>query len=254
VASGWISKKEVIMRYFKFLTLMFIFIFFFSCHKKEQVINPNAKDYFPLATGNYWEYIVYHFEVIAETVFVRNVTYVLLRVDNKSIIKRKEFFKINRYNDEENTGYGSFPSQTYYLRVEDEFLLIRGCDGQGNVLIDTLFHSPNIHNGKPWYVKGMFFSEEGLPYQAIYAGEEVVNLRMDSFNCVKINYSIDPNEEPGSEELYFFEDPEGDIHNLTIWYGEDCGIVKMKAEHIEEPNHKYVYEWILIDYYVKKEQ
>ena len=246
------------MRYFKFLTLMFIFIFFFSCHKKEQVINPNAKDYFPLASGNYWEYEVIHWEVAeGQDSILEEHKVVQLVVDDKSIVKGKEFFKINRcdmeiYSEDNDSSISS--SRRYYLRTEDEFLLIRGCDEEGNVLIDTLFHHPNIRNGKPWYVKGRYFYEGGLPYQAIYAGEEVVKLRIDSFNCVKINYSIDPNEDPGCDEFYFFE--EEDFHTASFWYAKGVGIVKIVAEYLddEESGAKDVYIWKLRDYYIKKEQ
>jgi hypothetical protein len=233
MASGWISKKEEIMRYFKFLTLMFIFIFFFSCHKKEQVINPNAKDYFPLATGNYWEYKVRYFEIEgSDTTEYEESDTVRIEVGEKRPIKGKEYFNVAV----PNAGVDN------YVRTEDEFILILACDLSYE---DTLFYHTHIQDGDPWYVKGDEWESGIPPYVARYVGKEVINLPVGSFDCIKIEYNNSDLICP----FYFVGDA---FNNLSFWFGKGVGIVKITAEWVYEEGEKDVLQWELINYYIKK--
>uniref|UniRef100_A0A7V5XZ41 DUF3108 domain-containing protein n=1 Tax=candidate division WOR-3 bacterium TaxID=2052148 RepID=A0A7V5XZ41_UNCW3 len=217
------------MRYFKFLTLMFIFIFFFSCHKKEQVINPNAKDYFPLATGNYWEYKVRYFEIEgSDTTEYEESDTVRIEVGEKRPIKGKEYF----YVDVDN-----------YVRTEDEFILILACDLSYE---DTLFYHTHIQDGDPWYVKGDEWESGIPPYVARYVGKEVINLPVGSFDCIKIEYY-------NRDLLSWFYFMEGDHYDsISFWFGKGVGIVKINGETVYEEDEKDVLQWELINYKVKK--
>jgi len=237
VASGWISKKEVIMRYFKFLTLMFIFIFFFSCHKKEQVINPNAKDYFPLATGNYWEYKERWFEIRgSDTIEYYEPETVRIEVGGKRVINGKEFFCVTVWRK-------GVPYLDYYMRTEDEFILII-CVGFSYE--DTLFYYAHIQDGEPWYVKGAQWERGILPFKARYVGKEVINLPVGSFDCIQIEYY-------NRDLLSWFYFMEGDHYDsLSFWFGKGVGIVKINGEILYGDESKDALQWELINYKVKK--
>jgi len=231
VASGWISKKEVIMRYFKFLTLMFIFIFFFSCER--EVANPNIKEYFPLATGNYWEYEVSDFYIYRDTTEWEVRDTFRIEVGEKWIINGKEFFEVKVIS----MGMGE-EWETYWMRAEDEFLLIYSKHSEK---IDTLLSHSHIKNGDPWSVKGPAWYEEADLFEAKYVGREKIN----SFDCLRVNYI-----HLGEGDYFYFLDAE--FSNISFWYGKNCGIVKIVAEFSYAPNDIEGCQWELINYKVKK--
>jgi hypothetical protein len=234
VASGWISKKEVIMRYFIFLTLMFIFIFFFSCER--EVVNPNIKEYFPLATGNYWEYELSNFFTSRDTTEWEVEDTFRIEVGEKWIINGKEFFEVKVIS----MGMGDPEElETYWMRAEDEFLLIYSEDSEDSVKIDTLLSHSHIKNGDPWSVKGPYWYEGADLFEAKYVGREKIN----SFDCLRVNY-IHPDD---CDYFYFLV--EWDFSNLSFWYGKNCGIIKIVAMFDDFEG----YQLKLINYKIKKE-
>jgi len=155
------------------------------------------------------------------------------------IIAGKEFFRIDG------------PDVTYFIRAEDEFLLILHLyrPNDEDTIIDTLLHHQNFHGGKSWFVKGYKWESEYMPYRADYDGTEVISLPVGSFDCLKVNYTNNP-DEYDCTDFYFLDDT--DYHIISFWYGKDVGIVKIEAAYVDEEGDKDVCQWKLIRYGLKK--
>uniref|UniRef100_A0A7C6ECW7 Uncharacterized protein n=1 Tax=candidate division WOR-3 bacterium TaxID=2052148 RepID=A0A7C6ECW7_UNCW3 len=88
-----------------------------------------------------------------------------------------------------------------------------------------------------------------MPYRADYDGTEVVSLPIGSFDCLKVNYTNNP-DEYDCTEFYFLDD--WGFHIISFWYGKDVGIVKIEAVYDYGDGDKDICQWKLIKYGLKK--
>lgn len=217
------------------LLLLLLLIPLLFCLKERN--NPDIPAYLPLATGNYWVYESRDFEILgSDTTWDSDATIIRYEVGAKKNIAGKEFFEIIEISD-----YG--PWVRYYMRAEDKFLLIYSPQNE-DTIIDTLMHHQNFHGGRSWYLKGEDWEPEYQLFKADYDGTEVINLPIGSFDCIKVDYTSNPDEE--NYGVFYLLDTES--HIFSFWYGKDVGIVKIEAVYDYGDGDKDGTQWKLINY------
>ena len=86
-----------------------------------------------------------------------------LKLVRKRLLREKNFLIF--YDDELDDGH-------YYIRAEDEFLVITYLSEYSDTIIDTLLSHSNIQHKSSWMVKGIGWDSDYLIYEASYVGRK----------------------------------------------------------------------------------